>query len=171
MWTYLCLTVTKMFRGSIITGLSAERWWKQCLSLHQLLLSQPLMLVLQGWQVSVARSPGLWLEAPGEFHAHPFLVFHWFCHFPLLSIRAPSSPRGVAVRQTIVRAVGCGEKCAASLPASQPIHQHGGHQRPLSRVCLGKMPQVQVRPPCFATQNAHGCEAERQMKPLGNRSS
>lgn len=43
---------------------------------------------------------------------------------------------------------------ACRMPARKPIYQHGGHQGPLSRGCLGRMPHVQARPFCLATQSA-----------------
>ncbi len=127
-----------------------------------LLLSQALILALQGWQVSGARAPGLWLEAPGEFHARPSLVSHRFCHFPLLSIRAASSPREEPCSRQLP-----GQRGAESskLLACQPLHQHGGHQGPLSRGCLGRMPQLKLKP--FALQHImHMAGKHGGVKPL-----
>ena len=123
-----------------------------------LLLSQALILVLRGWQVSGARAPGLWLEAPGEFHAHPSLVSHRFCHFPLLSIRAALSPREELCSRRLP-----GQRGAESskLHACQPLHwPRGPPGAPLKRL-PGQDATTKTETFCFATHNAHGWEARR----------
>lgn len=54
---------------------------------------------------------------------------------------------------------------AARLPAShRSATVRGGHRGPLSRGCLGRMPQLKLERLfffCFTTHNAHGWEARR----------
>jgi len=68
------------------------------------------------------------------------------------------------VRQAIARAAGFGEQHAACLLATSPAPERG-HQEPLSRGCLGRMPQQRMKP--FAVQHIrHMVKKHRGVKPL-----
>lgn len=66
------------------------------------------------------------------------------------------------MQQAIARAAGFGEQHAACLPATPPAW---GHQGPLSRGCLGRMPQLKLKP--FTLRHImHMAEKHRGVKPL-----
>lgn len=117
------------------------------------------------WQVSVARAFGLWQK-----------LLENFAHTPSLSpIDSATSHYCQSEWHRLLGSSCVAGDCRGSgvqREARSVQHQHGGgcHQGPLSSSCLGRMPQVQLRP--FALQHkVHMAEKQRWMKPLNKRSS
>lgn len=127
-----------------------------------LLLSQALILVLQGWQVSGARAPWSVTGSSGRISRAPLSCLPSILPLPIIVNQSSIVSTGGTVQQAIARAAGCGEQHATCLPAITPAR---GHQGPLSRGCLGRMPQLKLRP--FSLLHiVHMAEKHGGVKPL-----
>lgn len=112
---------------------------------------------------------GEWCQSPwsvtgssGRISRTPLSCLPSILPLPIIVNQSGIVSTGRAVQQAIARAAGCREQQAPRLPATTPAQ---GHQGPLSRGCLGKMPQLKLKP--FALRHTmHMAEKHGGVKPL-----